>query len=168
MTVFVTGGSGIVGRSLVSRLIAEGTPVRALARSAESAGDLRSLGAEPIVGDLSDVPALLAGMRGTDAVFHVAGLNAMWFIWKLNPQIADWEPHADTPSAAKVVAIVSLGMWVVQFPPELDRAKHFHWGWGFFVGAVWAMPRITHYLGGPLPLRSLSTQFFAVDTFLAS
>ncbi|MDH5371355.1 MAG: NAD-dependent epimerase/dehydratase family protein [Acidimicrobiia bacterium] len=77
MTVFVTGGSGIVGRSLVTRLVAEGSPVRALARSAEAAGDIRSLGAEPIMGDLSNVPALLSGMRGTGAVFHVAGLNAM-------------------------------------------------------------------------------------------
>ncbi|MFT5500384.1 MAG: hypothetical protein ACI88G_000513 [Woeseiaceae bacterium] len=41
----------------------------------------------------------------------IAGLNAIWFIWKLNPQIVDWEPHADTPSAAKAVAIVSLGAW---------------------------------------------------------
>jgi hypothetical protein len=41
----------------------------------------------------------------------IAGLNAMWFIWKLNPQIANWEPHADTPTAAKVVAIVSLCAW---------------------------------------------------------
>lgn len=41
----------------------------------------------------------------------IAGLNALWFFWKLNPQINDWEPYADTPTAAKTVAIVSLGAW---------------------------------------------------------
>lgn len=41
----------------------------------------------------------------------IAGLNALWFFCKLNPQIAAWEPHADTPAMAKVVAIVSLGAW---------------------------------------------------------
>ena len=41
----------------------------------------------------------------------IAGLNALWFFWKLNPQIAQWEGHADTPAAAKFVAVVSLGAW---------------------------------------------------------
>lgn len=77
MTVFVTGGTGTVGRSLVTRLIAEGNSVRALARSAGAAADLRERGAEPVEGDLSDVRALVAGMRQTTAVFHVAGVNEM-------------------------------------------------------------------------------------------
>jgi hypothetical protein len=41
----------------------------------------------------------------------IAGLNALWFFWKLNPQIPQWPAHADTPPAAKVVAVVSLGAW---------------------------------------------------------
>jgi hypothetical protein len=41
----------------------------------------------------------------------IAGLNALWFFWKLNPEIAHWEAHADTPAAAKFVAVLSLGAW---------------------------------------------------------
>jgi hypothetical protein len=41
----------------------------------------------------------------------VAGLNALWFWWKINPVIRTWEPHADTPALAKVIAWVSLGSW---------------------------------------------------------
>lgn len=77
MTVFVTGGTGTVGRSLVARLIAEGNNVRALARSAGAAASLREQGAEPVEGDLSDVRALVTGMRNVEAVFHVAGMNEM-------------------------------------------------------------------------------------------
>jgi hypothetical protein len=41
----------------------------------------------------------------------IAGLNALWFFWKVNPEIRHWDTHADTPAAAKVVAVVSLGAW---------------------------------------------------------
>ncbi|MBT5220108.1 MAG: hypothetical protein HOI35_14310 [Woeseia sp.] len=41
----------------------------------------------------------------------VAGLNALWFWWKINPVMQSWEPHADTPALAKVIAWVSLGSW---------------------------------------------------------
>jgi len=42
----------------------------------------------------------------------IAGLNALWFIWKLNPRIGSWDAHGDTPAAAKVVAILSLVAWL--------------------------------------------------------
>jgi hypothetical protein len=42
----------------------------------------------------------------------IAGLNALWFIWKLNPHIRSWDAHGDTPVAAKVVAILSLVAWL--------------------------------------------------------
>ena len=41
----------------------------------------------------------------------IAGLNALWFFRRLNPQIAAWQPHGDTPGEAKLVAVVSLGAW---------------------------------------------------------
>ncbi|MEX0754475.1 MAG: NAD-dependent epimerase/dehydratase family protein [Actinomycetota bacterium] len=75
--VFVTGGSGFVGGALVSRLVADGATVRALARSDEAAAALEARGAEPVRGALEDGEALANGMRGTDRVFHVAGVNAM-------------------------------------------------------------------------------------------
>jgi dihydroflavonol-4-reductase len=74
---FVTGGSGFVGGALVQALVAGGRGVHALARSDEAAEVVRSLGAQPVRGDLEDPAALLAGMRGCSTVFHAAGVNAM-------------------------------------------------------------------------------------------
>ena len=41
----------------------------------------------------------------------IAGLNALWFWVKINPVMKSWEPHADTPGIAKIIAWVSLGSW---------------------------------------------------------
>ena len=76
MTVLVTGGTGVVGRPLVERLVHDGVDVRALARSDDSASALRELGAEPARGDVLDAEALEAAMRGCELVYHAAGFNA--------------------------------------------------------------------------------------------
>jgi dihydroflavonol-4-reductase len=73
----VTGGSGVVGRALVARLVTDGRPVRALARSDASAGALEAMGAEPVRGDVLDRSSLTKAMHGCGTVFHVAGVNAM-------------------------------------------------------------------------------------------
>lgn len=75
---FLTGGSGFVGRNLVTRLQQEGIAVTALARSRESADRLRAQGATPILGDLEDNQALIDGMRGCDWVFHAAAKVEEW------------------------------------------------------------------------------------------
>ena len=75
--VLVTGGSGVVGGALVRRLVGDGRPVRALARSEASAGALRTVGAQPMRGDVLDLGSFTEAMRGCGTVFHVAGVNAM-------------------------------------------------------------------------------------------
>ncbi|MGH2766395.1 MAG: NAD-dependent epimerase/dehydratase family protein [Actinomycetota bacterium] len=72
---FVTGGTGVVGRPILARLLEDGRPVAALARSEDSARVVAAVGADPVRGDLLDVDALAAGMRGCETVFHAAGLN---------------------------------------------------------------------------------------------
>jgi dihydroflavonol-4-reductase len=74
---FVTGGSGFVGGALLARLVQEGRTVRALARSDRAAAAIAGAGAEPVRGDLADPGSLADAMRGSDVVFHVAGVNAM-------------------------------------------------------------------------------------------
>lgn len=76
--VFVTGGSGFVGGALVRRLVSAGHGVRALARSDEAAAALADVGAEPVRGDLNDVPALRAGISGCEVVYHAAALVSDW------------------------------------------------------------------------------------------
>jgi dihydroflavonol-4-reductase len=75
--VFVTGGSGFVGQALVQRLLSRGDEVVALARSPESETLLSGLGARVARGDVRDEDTLCAGMRGSDLVFNVAGVNTL-------------------------------------------------------------------------------------------
>jgi dihydroflavonol-4-reductase len=75
-TVMVTGGSGIVGRALLGRLVSDNRRVRALARTNEARDRVASLGAEPVPGDVMDRSALIDAMTGAATVFHSAGVNA--------------------------------------------------------------------------------------------
>lgn len=74
MRAFVTGGTGFVGSHLVEELQRRGyDEVRALVRS--DFKWLDGLDVTPVRGDLFDEDALREGVRGVDAVFHVAGLT---------------------------------------------------------------------------------------------
>src|SRR5690348_13762213 len=76
--VFVTGGSGFVGRNLIPALLAQGHSVRALARSDAAVATVARPGAEPVRGDLDDAAALRAGMDGCRLAFHVAARTNDW------------------------------------------------------------------------------------------
>ena len=71
-SAFVTGGSGFVGGRLVERLVRDGWTVAALARSDRAADTVRTRGADPVRGDLSDASTLVRGMKGADVCFHAA------------------------------------------------------------------------------------------------
>lgn len=77
-TLFVTGGSGYLGRNLIRGALARGHTVRALARSDRAAETVAALGASVVRGDLSDRNALEEGMRGADAVVHSAAWVKTW------------------------------------------------------------------------------------------
>ncbi|MFC8078189.1 NmrA family NAD(P)-binding protein [Streptomyces sp. NPDC057307] len=68
-TVLVTGATGAVGGRLVRKLVADGNRVRALVRSPERVSALAGTGAEPVLGDLHDVPSLDAALKGVDRAF---------------------------------------------------------------------------------------------------
>jgi dihydroflavonol-4-reductase len=75
--VFVTGGSGLIGRALVERLLGRGDRVVALARSDAAAAGLAALGADVVRGDLLDEAALAEGLRGSAIAYNVAGVNTL-------------------------------------------------------------------------------------------
>ena len=52
MRIFVTGGSGYIGRSVVAELRRRGHHVAALVRSDVASATVRALGAEPVHGSL--------------------------------------------------------------------------------------------------------------------
>lgn len=74
--VLVTGGSGFIGGAILDALVARGRPVRALARSAQSADALRARGAVPVLGDVLDVGSLVRAMDGCAVAYHAAGVNS--------------------------------------------------------------------------------------------
>lgn len=72
MIVFVTGGSGPLGRPTVAALIAAGHTVRALSRSGRAIEFARSVGAEPVEGNLFKPATWEPALAGADAVMHLA------------------------------------------------------------------------------------------------
>lgn len=69
---FVTGGSGFIGKVLVRRLLDEGHSVGVLVRSEASAAKVSALGAEPVLGELTDPTTWRNGVTGSDVMFHLA------------------------------------------------------------------------------------------------
>jgi dihydroflavonol-4-reductase len=100
--VAVTGGSGVVGRSVVRHLVDEGHEVKALARSAMSASVVEGLGARPIPGDVLDLESLLPLVTGSDWVFHVAGVNEMCSRSPEHMERVNLEGTANVLTACKV------------------------------------------------------------------
>lgn len=84
-SVLVTGAGGFIGSHLIEKLVELGARVRAFVRynSRNDPGLLRMLplsrleGVEVIAGDLRDLPAIQAAMRGTSHVFHLGALIAI-------------------------------------------------------------------------------------------
>ncbi|HEX8820003.1 MAG TPA: NAD-dependent epimerase/dehydratase family protein [Archangium sp.] len=111
MRVFVTGGSGFVGRRLISALKARGDEVRALARSDKSVETVRAMGAEPVSGDLDDAEALRRGMEGCDGVVHAAAHVKAWGsseeFFRIN--VEGTQRVIDAARAAKVKVLVHVG-----------------------------------------------------------
>ena len=74
MRVFVTGGSGLVGRHVIAQLVVRGDAVTALAHSDAAAAALTGLGAAPLRGDLADAATLERGIGAAEAVVHAAAI----------------------------------------------------------------------------------------------
>jgi len=72
MQIFVTGGSGYIGRNLIRRLLRDGHQVCGLARSEASALAIEALGAKVVRGDIMDYSSLVAGMAGCQGLVHAA------------------------------------------------------------------------------------------------
>lgn len=72
MRVFVAGASGVIGRSLVPRLIERGHTVVGMTRSDERAANIRASGAEAVVCDVFDAAGVAHAVAeaSPDAVVH--------------------------------------------------------------------------------------------------
>jgi dihydroflavonol-4-reductase len=76
--VFVTGGTGVIGRALVEQLVQRGDDVVALARSEESSRALHAQGCSDVVrGEVYDIDAMAGGMSGCTVAYNLAGVNTL-------------------------------------------------------------------------------------------
>jgi uncharacterized protein YbjT (DUF2867 family) len=69
--ILVTGGTGTLGRSVVTRLRNAGSKVRVLSRPGHQAAD----GIEFVTGDLAGGEGVQAAVDGADVVVHCAGTS---------------------------------------------------------------------------------------------
>ena len=73
MKILVTGGTGFTGTALVERLLQEGHQVVALDyKEGLQCDRLRKLGADVVIGSVTDQAAVERSVRGAEFVFHLA------------------------------------------------------------------------------------------------
>jgi len=78
MNIFITGGTGFIGRHVVERLAATDHRLTCLVRENSDVEHLERAGARLATGDVVDRASVLAGMKGCDWVIDIAGLYAFW------------------------------------------------------------------------------------------
>jgi uncharacterized protein YbjT (DUF2867 family) len=69
--LLLTGATGLVGSTVLRRLVAESVPVRCLVRDPRRLGALR-VRVQIALGDLTDPPSFRNAMRGVETVVHLA------------------------------------------------------------------------------------------------
>jgi nucleoside-diphosphate-sugar epimerase len=72
MRILLTGGTGYIGSAVLEELAAAGHEIVAVVRSEASARAVSDAGAEPLLGELTDVDWLAAELAGVDAAIHAA------------------------------------------------------------------------------------------------
>jgi 2-alkyl-3-oxoalkanoate reductase len=77
MKIFVTGGTGAIGRPLVAELLAKGHDLVTLTRSPEEAQSLVKQGIEPAIADVFDTDAVKAAVSRAQPEVVIEQLTAM-------------------------------------------------------------------------------------------
>jgi len=76
--IFITGGTGFIGRKLALKLAEKGNEVVALIRSKSKAEALQHKNISFIEGDLFNLEALAEGMKSCEEVYHLAAFASVW------------------------------------------------------------------------------------------
>lgn len=125
MRIFLTGGTGLVGRHFAERAICDGHQVRALVRVTSAKAHLERLGAELVVGDVADSASLAGAMTGCETVVHCAAqLGGSSATWNMHERTNVRGTHAvvDEAKRAGVEQFVHLSTVAVYGRPDLhDR-----------------------------------------------
>jgi len=115
VNVFITGGTGLVGRHVIAALRGRGDGVRALARTPAAAAALEVLGATPVRGDLGDDASLRLGLLGCDAVVHAAAsvlAGGSWRAWhEINVRGTERVARCAAERGLRVVHLSSVAVY---------------------------------------------------------
>jgi dihydroflavonol-4-reductase len=76
MKVFVTGANGFIGSVVTKKLVEDGHTVRALLRKTSRTTRIDGLPYERAHGDIRDAASVRVGMKGCEAVLHLASLSS--------------------------------------------------------------------------------------------
>ena len=134
MKIFVAGGTGVIGRPMVARLLANGHSVVALVRSKENTEALVKQGIEPAVADVFDAEAVKAVVTRSQPEVVIEQLTAlprtytreaMMAAAPLNSRIR-LEGGANVLAAAQAAGVrryvrQSIAFWAVPGPGLADE-----------------------------------------------
>jgi nucleoside-diphosphate-sugar epimerase len=110
MRVFVTGGTGAVGRHTIPALVQQGHTVTALARTPEKAAALTAQGATAVLVSLFDRSQLAAAFAGHHAVINLASAIPPMRRWMSAKAWQDNDRVRTQGSAAVVDAALAAGV----------------------------------------------------------
>ena len=79
MKIFITGGTGFIGKYLVERLLQTEYKLKCFARRTSNKQFLKNAGVDIFIGDVTDKSSLQKGMEDCDYVVHLARSFVFWF-----------------------------------------------------------------------------------------
>lgn len=134
MKVFVAGGTGVIGRPLVARLLAKGHSVVALVRSKENTEALVKQGIEPAIADVFDRDEVKAVMTRSQAEVVIEQLTALPRTYTREAMVAAaplntrirLEGGANVLAAARAAGVrrylrQSIAFWAIPGPGLADE-----------------------------------------------
>lgn len=78
MRIFITGGTGFIGRHVVNRALKSGHEPRCLVRDPHKAAGLSDRGIEIVPGDVLQPDSVRRGMKDCDCLIHLANVYSFW------------------------------------------------------------------------------------------
>ena len=133
MRVFLTGGTGYIGRAVLDAFVRGGHQVDALVRNTVKAADVQRRGATPVLGDLAESASYADAAAAVDVIVHTAleesprGVN-------VDATVIDALLGAAAASKSVRLFIYTSGVWVIGPAPapvdettKLDPAEYSAW-----------------------------------------